>query len=534
MSAFVEFVTVVLSGFALVGMALGVGGAAFFAYVAGHVDADARVRARSLSVVLAGGVTLAVSRLAALALTPLSYLDEPGSVPVRALFATDYAHAAIAQAGAALVLAFTAASLRGPTATKRRPLQMALACALALACGAWLTHASSRVEGALPLTIATLAHQLGAAIWVGGIAQLACLRRLARSNAEDATLWPRMLARFSPLALAAVVLLVAAGLALAWHYIGHWDGVIGTGYGAMVLAKVALLAAALVLAGRNYYATRRWRSGIASDAIERHVPAYVEAELAIVVCALLTAASLTSQPPSIDVPGERAAAAEVLEFLAPKKPILAPPPHAALMAAASSTADAFATPSALEHEQNNFNHNMAGLLVLLVAAGAALDRSGKVRAARHWPLLFLTLAAFVLVYAEPTVWPLGPERFWATLAVPAVLQHRLAALLVVGLALFEWRVQVGGLALTRWRYVFPLLSVAGGAMLLTHSHTVFATKQVFLIELSHAILGLLAVLVGVGRWLELRLPVREARVARQLWTVCLMAVGFVLLFYREG
>jgi putative copper resistance protein D len=329
------------------------------------------------------------------------------------------------------------------------------------------------------------------------------------------------------------VLLVAAGLALGWQYIGHWSGVIGTGYGAMVLAKLALLAAALVLGSRNYYATRRWRAGD-GDAIERKVPAYVEAELAIVVCALLTAASLTSQPPSIDVPGERAAAAEVIAFLAPKKPLLVPPPHEALLATAASTADAFATPSALEHEQNNFNHNMAGLLVLLVAAAAALDRSGKVRAARHWPLLFLTLAAFVLIYAEPTVWPLGPEPFWATLAVPAVLQHRLAALLVVGLALFEWRVQVGGLAATRWRYGFPLLCIAGGAMLLTHSHTVFATKQVFLIELSHAILGLLAVLVGVGRWLELRLPAREARIAGQLWTVCLMAVGYVLLFYREG
>jgi putative copper resistance protein D len=224
----------------------------------------------------------------------------------------------------------------------------------------------------------------------------------------------------------------------------------------------------------------------------------------------------------------------VLAFLAPKKPILVPPPRDALLASAAPTADAFATPSALEHVQNNFNHNMAGLLVLLVAIGAALDRSGKVAAARHWPLMFLTLAAFVFVFAEPTVWPMGHESFWATLAVPAVLQHRLVVLLVIGLALFEWRVRVGEVAATRWRFVFPLLCAAGGAMLLTHSHTVFATRQAFLIELSHAILGLLAVLIGVGRWLELRLPAQEARIAGQVWTVCLMAVGLMLLFYREG
>jgi copper resistance protein D len=156
-----------------------------------------------------------------------------------------------------------------------------------------------------------------------------------------------------------------------------------------------------------------------------------------------------------------------------------------------------------------------------------------VRVARHWPLLFLTLAAFLFLFAEPTVWPLGPESFWTTLIAPGVLQHRLATVLVVALAFSEWRVRVGGLAMTRWRFAFPLLCAAGGALLLTHSHSVFATRSEFLIEVSHAVLGLLALFVGVGRWLELRLPAPSNRAAGLLSAVCLIGVGLVLLFYRE-
>jgi putative copper resistance protein D len=71
-------------------------------------------------------------------------------------------------------------------------------------------------------------------------------------------------------------------------------------------------------------------------------------------------------------------------------------------------------------------------------------------------------------------------------------------------------------------------------MLLTHSHSVFATRSEFLIELSHGLLGLLAVLIGVGRWLELRLAEPANRAAGLLWPVCLTAVGLMLLFYREN
>jgi hypothetical protein len=41
-------------------------------------------------------------------------------------------------------------------------------------------------------------------------------------------------------------------------------------------------------------------------------------------------------------------------------------------------------------------------------------------------------------------------------------------------------------------------------------------------------------MIGVGRWLELRLPSREGRIAGVVWSTSLIAVALVLLFYREG
>ncbi|MGH8744218.1 MAG: hypothetical protein ACREUY_08080, partial [Burkholderiales bacterium] len=85
----------------------------------------------------------------------------------------------------------------------------------------------------------------------------------------------------------------------------------------------------------------------------------------------------------------------------------------------------------------------------------------------------------------------------------------------------------------RWRYVFPLLCLTGGALLLTHSHTLLFTKSQFLIEVSHSLLGFFAVMMGVGRWLELRLPPPTNRLPGWIWTISLMMVGVVLLCYRE-
>jgi putative copper resistance protein D len=81
--------------------------------------------------------------------------------------------------------------------------------------------------------------------------------------------------------------------------------------------------------------------------------------------------------------------------------------------------------------------------------------------------------------------------------------------------------------------VFPLLCASGGGLLLTHSHDMFDVKEEFLAEVTHAPIGLLGACVGWGRWLELRMP-GAGHAPGWFWTVCLIAVGLILIVYREA
>ena len=79
-----------------------------------------------------------------------------------------------------------------------------------------------------------------------------------------------------------------------------------------------------------------------------------------------------------------------------------------------------------------------------------------------------------------------------------------------------------------------MLCAVGGGLLLTHSHASLNLKDEYLIEVTHAPLGVLAMIVGWGRWLELRLSPREARIPSQIWPVAFTLIGVLLIIYRES
>ena len=531
------FLEVLFRALALIGLSLAVGGV-FFTLAVLRPMADpapfARAAAkRALLLIVGGGVALALSQGVVLVVEPWALADEMGRWPLAQFLATRFARAGVIHAALGFFLAAAGAVLLKRPSSRRWWGVATVAALLLMMSGAWLVHAVSRLEGAATLMAVTVLHQLGAAVWIGGVAHLTSLWRLARRSPEGRAAWPRLLARFSPMAMASVATLVAAGGYLFLRYIGDWQGAVGTAYGAMVLSKVATLAAALALGGLNYLGVRRWKRSGDGAALFSRAPVFLEAEMAAGMIILCAAAALTSQPPAVDIRAERAAPAEVLQVFAPKMPQLTPPPYREMVAHTVSSLDPFALPGTLDKMQSNFNHNVAGLFVLLAGLAALLDRGGRVRTARHWPLLLLPLALFLLLFAEPNGWPFGHEGLWKALIAPGVLLHRLATLLVALLALFEWRVRAGGLADTRWRFVFPLLCAAGGGLLLLHSHSVSAVKWAFLIELSHNAIGVLAVLMLIGRWLELRLPPPTGRLPGLLWSGAMTLAGLVLIFYRE-
>jgi putative copper resistance protein D len=148
--------------------------------------------------------------------------------------------------------------------------------------------------------------------------------------------------------------------------------------------------------------------------------------------------------------------------------------------------------------------------------------------------MFLALAGFILLRADPENWPLGPNGFWESFADSEVLQHRAYAALLVAFGLFEWMVRTARVRSTRAALVFPLICALGGALLLTHSHSLGNVKEELLAEFSHVPLALAGVGAGWSRWLELRLPPAERQVPSWIWPSCFVLIGLLLLFYREA
>ncbi|MEJ0046678.1 MAG: hypothetical protein WDN04_11635 [Rhodospirillales bacterium] len=75
---------------------------------------------------------------------------------------------------------------------------------------------------------------------------------------------------------------------------------------------------------------------------------------------------------------------------------------------------------------SEYNHNWSGIFVLAIGVLALLNQAGA-RWARHWPLVFLGLAGFLLVRSDPEVWPLGQIGLIESLRDVEVVQHRVFA-----------------------------------------------------------------------------------------------------------
>lgn len=521
-------IDVILRGGILALTSLTLGGVAWLALVARaepHAKPDAAaVRALRLVALGAGGAALA--QAVALVAAVAALAGPADGWPLAAVLGTTFGTTALTRLALGVVagaLALRLASAPGGPVAWR--MLQATAVLLVLSSAA-LSHAVARVEGRLPLLLLDAVHQVAGAVWIGGLAHLTMF---ALWGGEEAPPDRRadLLGRFSTMAIAAVTALVVAGGALTVAYVGEPAALVGTAYGVMVLSKTLLLALILTLAWANWRFVRR-------EARQRptRLLRFVEVELGLGLTVFFAAASLTSLPPAVDVTVDRATVDEVAARFSPTVPRLASPPVAELIRTADPLMGRQVQRTAIERAWSEYNHHWAGLFVVATAIGATLERLG-VRAARHWPLGFLGLAAFMFLRSDPRAWPLGPAGFWESLTLPDVVQHRTFVVLVVAFAVFEWSIRAGRLPARPWSYVFPLLCAVGGGLLLTHSHAMFSLKDEFLTEVTHAPLGILGVVMGWARWLELRLP-ESARAAGWISTACFVAVGLVLLVYREG
>ena len=534
------FLSVLLRGATLTFQSLAVGGVVFlFVVLRKSSEGSAEIRASCLSWLRRFALVLVAVQVSYLAANSL-ILMESAQISLGEVIGANFVLAGAVGIAASLMILVLSTRPRPESAPA-----LLLPAAAIIASSVLTSHAMARLEYRLPLVFVTALHQLATAAWLGGLPFLL----IAIRRASSPELARKLSARFSRLAVISVAVLASAGVILSFSYVGSLKAMYGTSYGAMVATKAILFGLLLFLGALNFQIVRRGEASSILGSLKR----LGEAEIGIGITVILVAASLTSLPPAVDLLQYRVPASEVFARMTPRLPRLSSPAmkdlpedvYAAQKIAfevGSLSTESFVpgqsgtrpnTPA--EKAWSEYNHHWAGIIVMSVGLLALLAQAAKISWARNWPLLFLSLSVFLFLRSDPEVWPLGPNGFWVTFADPEVLLHRVFAALVIGLAVFEWRVQTGRVASSNVRLVFPMLVAVSGALLLTHSHSLGNIKEEVLAELSHIPLAILAVLAGWSRWLELRLPAENhtrAWVAR-LWPVCITLIGVLLLNYRE-
>ncbi len=167
-------------------------------------------------------------------------------------------------------------------------------------------HAIAVTPGTAGAVLNDALHVLATGLWFGGLPPLAMLLHAAgRDGGEDARAYAVVAARrFSRLALALVIALVATGVVNAVIEIGSVAGLLGTTHGRLLLGKLALLVPILALAAVNRSRTLPALSGpgeaVGRPAMRR-LARSVAIEAVLLVALLGVVAVMTVTPPALHV-----------------------------------------------------------------------------------------------------------------------------------------------------------------------------------------------------------------------------------------
>lgn len=535
------FLSVMLRCLCLVAAALVVGGVVFRHAIVLPVADRAlgptrEVLARLTRLLRGSAWLLAATAVATIGLDTLVMIGSVGMSPLLAITAPSTLAFAAIVAGALWV-----------TRDRGEPDWAAPIAALLILVGmVCTTHSVSRLEHTALLVAASTLHQVGAYCWLGGLPYF--LLVLNRATAADRA---RLALRYSHLCAASVLLLLLSAGLKSVFYIGSVAAVYGSQYGAMSTMKLTMFATLLCFGAGNFLAARR----LAGDgALTARMRRFVEVEMFIGLTVMFVAGALTSLPPAVDLGDNLASWATVKErVFTPRAPRLtSPDPSQLAIPLEQARLDALA---AAQNKQplaayvpgtgvglpdtpadimwSEYNHNWSGIFLLVIGVLALLAQAGW-KPGQNWPLMFFVLGLFVLIRSDPESWPTGDVNFFAAMRAPEVVQHRLAVVVTFIFAVFEWRVRKGSLAGTRAQYVFPAMNVAGGILLLAHTHDLNNPQEALLMEWSHLFAGLFALSAGCARWLEIRAAGHTQRLAGWVWPWSFVGMGLVMMFYRES
>ena len=238
-----EIVGAIWRGLAYAGVLLAAGGIAFLVLVtrggAERTSLVALVRASAMVGSVAAVMALPVQAALGTGQGPGSLFD-PGVL------------GEVAKDGVGLGVVLAISGLAVACLTLRRWPMLALVGA-AVAAGSFATNGHTRVGSTVAVaTVADVTHLWAAAVWGGGLVLLWRTLR-ARRGEDDRAETITVVGRFSNLATAAVVLVGVSGSVLAWEEVGSIDALTSTGYGQLLLVKVAVVAVIAALGLYNHF-----------------------------------------------------------------------------------------------------------------------------------------------------------------------------------------------------------------------------------------------------------------------------------------
>ena len=146
-------------------------------------------------------------------------------------------------------------------------------------------------------------HLIGAGGWVGSLAMLIVIAvpvAMRSAEAERHGHVARLVAAFSPTALGFAALAAVTGTLAAWRNIGSVGALWSSGYGQLLLAKLAMLS---VAAGTGAYNWKRVLPALGEEPATRRLRRSASVELAAALVVLIITSVLVATPMPVELAG---------------------------------------------------------------------------------------------------------------------------------------------------------------------------------------------------------------------------------------
>jgi len=210
-------------------------------------------------------------------------------------------------------------------------------------------------------------------------------------------------------------------------------------------------------------------------------------------------------------------------------------------APAASEGPAQAAKHLADKRESEFNHRLAGLFVI-VAGLFILSESYLARrwplARFAWPMCFLAVGLFVLIFSDTEIWPFGPQSPWYAITHNSEdLQHKVFSIILLAIGYVELQRARGRLRAAWANWFFPVVGVVGAILLLFHVHSgdmqaPHAMETMERIQKQHRWFAATGLGVALANGLA-GTPQKWQQLFKKAWPALLIVLGVLLTQYTE-